>query len=85
MNHTSLLAKYSKAMDLTTKGEFGPALDSFRLCLQSIPLLVLSTKQEAQEIGKLVKNCTEYITAMRIELERKKLVAVIYYSIINVL
>lgn len=41
----SILAKYNKGIDLTTKGEFGQALEVFRSCLQSVPLTLVHSKE----------------------------------------
>lgn len=71
----SVLAKYNKGIDLTTKGEFGQALDVFRYCLQSVPLAVVTNKDQAKELQEIIRKSSEYITAMRIELERKRLVS----------
>ena len=71
----TLHSKYAKGIDLTTKGEFSLALDAFRSCLQTVPLTLLlrSSQQQQQELNDLIKKVTEYITAMRIEIERKRL------------
>ena len=66
---------FTKGTDLTTKGEFTGAIQAFRQCLQCVPFLVVSSEQAEKDLQALVKRLVEYITAMRIELERKKLVA----------
>jgi hypothetical protein len=66
---------FTKGTDLTTKGEFTGAIHAFRQCLQCVPLLVISSEQAEKDLQALIKRLVEYITAMRIELERKKLVA----------
>jgi hypothetical protein len=66
---------FVKGTDLTTKGEFTGALQAFRQCLQSVPLLAISSEQAQTDLQNLIKRLVEYITAMRIELERKRLVA----------
>jgi len=73
INLGSLQAKYNKAIEFTTKGDFPNALLVFKSCLQSIPLMILTQKEG--QLEKLVKDCTEYVTAMRLEIERKKLVS----------
>jgi coatomer protein complex subunit alpha (xenin) len=70
----NITAKYNSGIELTTKGDFVAALDTFRSCLQSIPLVILKSKKDASELQDLIRKISEYITAMRIELERKKLV-----------
>jgi hypothetical protein len=75
---------------LTTKGDFSGALDTFRQCVQGVPLMALRSKNELSEVMKIVRDLGEYITAMRIELERKKLVTavrkyhIVFYIVIGV-
>lgn len=71
----TLTQMFSKGIELTTKGDFNGALHAFRQCLQCVPLLVVTSEQTLKSVEGLVKRLVEYITAMRIELERKKLVA----------
>lgn len=66
---------FTKGTDLTTKGEFTGAIHAFRQCLQCVPILVISSEQAQKDLQALIQRLVEYITAMRIELERKKLVA----------
>lgn len=42
----SLVAKYSKGIDLTTRGEFNLALEAFRACLQSVPISIVHSQTE---------------------------------------
>lgn len=42
MTLDTVQTKYNKGIDLTTRGEFNLALDAFRQCLQSIPLVVVN-------------------------------------------
>lgn len=74
MTTQSLVAKYNKGIDLTTRGEFNLALDAFRACLQSVPISIVHSQAELKELQDLIMKCREYITAMRIEIERKRLV-----------
>lgn len=66
---------FTQGTDLTTKGEFTGAIQAFRQCLQCVPLLAISSDQAQADLQSLIKRLVEYITAMRIELERKRLVA----------
>lgn len=75
VNLNNIRAKYNKGIDLTTKGEFGQALDTFRQCLQGCAVTVVTSQKEKQELTELIRKVGEYITAMRIELERKKIVS----------
>ena len=58
-----------------TKGDFAGALLAFRQCLQYIPLLAISSEQASKDVATLSKRLVEYITAMRLEVERKRMVA----------
>lgn len=69
--------KYLKGIELTTKGDFADALDLFRSCLQAVPLLLLRNHKEQKDQQEFIRKITEYITAMRIEIERKRLVATV--------
>jgi len=66
---------YSKGIEHTTKGAFDAALVAFRQCLQLVPLIVVSSDAMLKAVEQLVKRLVEYITAMRIEIERKNLVS----------
>jgi coatomer protein complex subunit alpha (xenin) len=66
---------YSRGIELTTKGDFNSALVAFRHSLQSVPLLVLPNELALKEAQGLIGRLLEYITAIRIELERKRLIA----------
>lgn len=46
----------------------------FRICLQSVTLLAVNN-QEAKKVTLLIKKLVEYISFLRIELERQKAVA----------
>lgn len=81
LNLNSLINKYSVGIELTTKGDFSGALDAFRVCLQSIPLMVLTQRNEIKEVQKMITDLNEYIYAMRLELERKNLVKVSLSSV----
>jgi hypothetical protein len=59
-------------LECTTNGNFSGALDAFRSCLQGIPLTVVFTQKEQKELLEFIRKIGEYITAMRVELERKK-------------
>ncbi len=62
-------------MELTTKGEFSEALRVFREALRSVCMLALTTESERKKLLGLIGKMVEYICAMKIEIERKKLVA----------
>jgi len=54
-----------------TEGKFQQALKEFRSVLCTIPLLVLDSKPEIADLEDLRNICSNYITAIRIELARK--------------
>ena len=73
----SVVGKYERGIDLTTKGEFNQALDVFRQCMQCVPLVVVNSQEKQKGLLELIRKISEYITAMRIELERKKLASAV--------
>ena len=66
---------YLNGVESTTKGDFNGALGQFRQSLQSVPLLSVQTEQDLENVHELIKKLTEYISALRIEIERKKMIA----------
>lgn len=42
------------------------------MALQLIPLTTASTEEQENELKKLIKSSSEYITAMRCQVERQK-------------
>lgn len=77
--------KYNSGIELTTKGDFVQALEVFRNCIQSVTLLVVRNQKELKETQEFIKKVTEYIMAMRIELERKKIVGSVRFQLISFL
>ncbi|CAB3408946.1 unnamed protein product [Caenorhabditis bovis] len=70
----SLLAKkLQKSYQLTTNGKFGDAIVKLREILLSIPLLVVSSKQEVAEAEQLIAITREYLAALLLETHRKEL------------
>jgi coatomer protein complex subunit alpha (xenin) len=65
----------TKGVELTTKGEFSESLKVFREALRSVSLVAVVSSKELKMLQGLIGKVVEYITAMRIEIERKKLVA----------
>jgi coatomer protein complex subunit alpha (xenin) len=64
---------FTKGKEMTTQGDFVGAILAFRNCLQSIPLLAVTSDQALADVKKLTALLVEYITAMRVEIERKRL------------
>ena len=75
INLATLQKVFKTGIENTTKGDFSGALSAFRQCLQFVPLIVVNSDQTMNQVKALIKRLVEYITAMRIELERKRLVA----------
>ncbi|KAJ5075405.1 coatomer subunit alpha [Anaeramoeba ignava] len=64
--------EFKKALDLTTSGKFSESMKIFQNILFSIPLLIVDDLSEVKEAQKLITICKEYITAFKIEEERRK-------------
>ena len=64
---------FTRGKEMTTQGDFVGAILAFRNCLQSIPLLAVTSDQALADVKKLTALLVEYITAMRVEIERKRL------------
>ncbi|KAG1674856.1 hypothetical protein FOA52_015244 [Chlamydomonas sp. UWO 241] len=61
------------AYKLVTEGKFTDALKAFTRMLHVIPLTVVDTRKEVDEIKELLVVCREYHIALRCELRRKEL------------
>ncbi|XP_014673558.1 PREDICTED: coatomer subunit alpha-like [Priapulus caudatus] len=70
---SDLIQRLQAAYQMTTGGRFGDAVDKFRTILLSIPLLVVSNKQEISEAQQLLGICKEYILGLGMELLRKEM------------
>jgi coatomer protein complex subunit alpha (xenin) len=62
-----------KAYRSVTEGKFGDALSRFNGLLHLIPLLVVDTRKEVDDVKELLSIAKEYNIALRIELKRKEL------------
>lgn len=60
---------------MTTQGDFVGAIVAFRNCLQTVPLLAVTSDLSLKDVKTLTAMLVEYITAMRVEIERKRLVS----------
>jgi len=68
-----MLAGHLKgAYGLVTNGKFQEALDAFKHIITGIALTVVKSKQQVNELRELLSICREYISALRMELLRKK-------------
>jgi len=72
---SALLEQLNQAYKAFTAGKFTDAIDLFRAMLHAVPLLVVGSRTEAQEVKELVTYCREYIVGLSLELKRKDLVA----------
>eukprot|EP01102_Stenamoeba_stenopodia_P015742 TRINITY_DN5405_c0_g1_i1.p1 TRINITY_DN5405_c0_g1~~TRINITY_DN5405_c0_g1_i1.p1 ORF type:complete len:1071 (+),score=284.34 TRINITY_DN5405_c0_g1_i1:663-3875(+) len=68
-----LIEKLKAGYKATTGGKFSEALALFLSILHHIPLLVVDSKQEVNEVKELITICREYITGLRLELHRKEI------------
>jgi hypothetical protein len=57
----------------TTAAKFIEALSHFEYILSAIPLLVVQTRTEANEVRELVSICREYVLGLKMELKRKEI------------
>jgi coatomer protein complex subunit alpha (xenin) len=70
---TGLEDQLKAAYKLTTEGKFSDALKVFTGILHAIPLLVVETRKEVDEVKELLGVARDYCLALRIELKRKEL------------
>lgn len=68
-----LAKKLQKVYQLTTNGKFADAVVKLREILLSVPLLVVSSKQEVAEAEQLIAITREYLAALLLETYRKDL------------
>ena len=69
----SLEEKQAAGIDATTKGDFAQSLAIFRSLIQAATLVAVYSDQEAKKVKDMIRLATEYVTAMRLELERQEL------------
>merc|ERR1712032_1415432 len=70
---SDMVKKLKSAYKCFQKGKFNDALTGFRSIVCSIPFVVVLGKSEAREIKELLGICREYITAIVLETERRKI------------
>jgi coatomer protein complex subunit alpha (xenin) len=75
INLATLQRMFSKGKEMTTQGDFVGAIVAFRNCLQTVPLLAVTSDLSLKDVKTLTAMLVEYITAMRVEIERKRLVS----------
>lgn len=68
---STLESKLKAAYKTTTEGKFTEALKLFLNILHTIPLIVVDSRREVDEVKELLGIAKEYALALRIELKRK--------------
>jgi len=71
----SIQARINKGIDLMTAYDLGNCLKAFTSCIQMVPLLAITTAEQKVLVAAQIVKIVEYLTAVRCEMERKKLVA----------
>jgi len=67
-----LVERLKGAYAFVTNGKFVEALEAFKNIMTAIALTVVKSKQQVNELRELLSICREYITALKMELLRKK-------------
>ncbi|KAL6649011.1 hypothetical protein ACP70R_013235 [Stipagrostis hirtigluma subsp. patula] len=65
--------KLKAAYKATTEGKFPEALRQFLNILHTIPLLVVDSRREVDEVKELIEIVREYVLGLRMEVKRKEL------------
>eukprot|EP01024_Parvocaulis_polyphysoides_P013881 TRINITY_DN15503_c0_g1_i3.p2 TRINITY_DN15503_c0_g1~~TRINITY_DN15503_c0_g1_i3.p2 ORF type:complete len:288 (-),score=19.14 TRINITY_DN15503_c0_g1_i3:654-1517(-) len=68
----SLEASLKRAYKLVTEGKFSNALDTFNQMLLMVPMLVVDSRKEVDEVKELITICKEYHIGLRCELKKKE-------------
>uniref|UniRef100_A0A1I7WLZ7 COPI_C domain-containing protein n=1 Tax=Heterorhabditis bacteriophora TaxID=37862 RepID=A0A1I7WLZ7_HETBA len=68
-----LAGRLQQCYHLTTAGKFSDAIVKLRRILLSVPVLVVSSKQEVAEAEQLIEICREYLAGLLLESARKDL------------
>ncbi|EGD72417.1 COP1 protein [Salpingoeca rosetta] len=69
----SLAESLQNAYASTTKGKFADALGQMRSILRCLPMLVVSSRSELQEVQQLAKICREYVVGLSLEIRRREI------------
>lgn len=70
---TTLEEELKKAYRSVTEGKFGDALTRFTSILLMVPLMVVDSRKEVDDVKELLSIAKEYVIALKIELKRKDL------------
>lgn len=73
--HDMKSGELAEATRLFGRGKFAESLAVFRGVLQKLPMVVVTSQAEADEIKELVTTCREYIIGLMMEVERRRMVA----------
>ncbi|KAL0314629.1 UNVERIFIED_CONTAM: Coatomer subunit alpha-1 [Sesamum angustifolium] len=72
-NFSQLEEKLKAGYKATTAGKFSEALRHFLSILHTIPLIVVETRREVDEVKELVVIVKEYVLGLQMELKRREL------------
>ena len=73
MSLSTLEDALKAAYRLTTDGKFADALKAFTTIVQGVPLLVVDSRKEVDDVKELQTVARDYCLALRLELKRKEL------------
>jgi len=65
----------AEASRFFSRGKFGESLNAYRGVLQRLLMVVVSSKQEAEEVAEIVSSCREYVIGLTMETERRRIVS----------
>eukprot|EP00002_Diphylleia_rotans_P021045 TRINITY_DN4090_c0_g1_i4.p1 TRINITY_DN4090_c0_g1~~TRINITY_DN4090_c0_g1_i4.p1 ORF type:complete len:1144 (-),score=254.36 TRINITY_DN4090_c0_g1_i4:279-3710(-) len=68
----SLVEKLKSSYTLVTGGKFSEAMSTFMQIIHTLPFIIATNKQEANEARELLGICREYITGIKLEMARKE-------------
>ncbi|KAJ6827882.1 coatomer subunit alpha-1-like [Iris pallida] len=71
-NFAQLEEKLKGAYRATTEGKFPDALRMFLSVLHTIPLIVVDSRREVDEVKELIEIAKEYVLGLKIEIKRKE-------------
>ncbi|XP_051150876.1 coatomer subunit alpha-1-like [Andrographis paniculata] len=72
-NFSQLEEKVKAGYKATTAGKFSDALKHFLSILHTVPLIVVETRREVDEVKELIVIAKEYVLGLQMELKRREL------------
>ncbi|PUZ58521.1 hypothetical protein GQ55_5G515600 [Panicum hallii var. hallii] len=72
-NFSQMDDKLKAAYKATTEGKFPEALRQFLSILHTIPLLVVDSRREVDEVKELIEIVREYVLGLKMEVKRKEM------------